>query len=718
MVHDQHAARPKTGSISVDTMVGRYRIDKLLGSGGMGLVYLATDTRLNRQVAIKIPRPEMVREIEARFEREARTMAVISHPNLAKIIDIDSFQDQSILIMEYVEGENLGDKIRHGIRFDNRTVARILQKLASATACAHAEGVIHRDIKPGNVIVRPDGEPVLMDFGLAYVESDDARMTRAGTILGTPAYMSPEQLLTTEHQVGQHSDIYSLGAICYELLTGRTIYLGTASEVLSLLSSNQPIIEPHRLTPNVDPLLEAICLKSIQRDPSHRFESAQQLSEALSFYLAGDVQRLQPLLKLSLRGSHRQRIWKWVAAAFIAFAFFSGLFIIQTSEGEFVLNTDDPDIATRLSDAGGIVVENRLTKAAYTLNRGANKLPNGDYDLVVTSPDGLEVSTHKFQLRRLGGKVVASVIARPLRDPQPSMVETKSIRTAIDILPTLRSQLPSDLLSHPLISPDWKWGEPENLGRAIFPDGPMNENYISEDELSLIFRSGMSTLIATRENREQPFSVSSLVTKDTYLFFPRLSKDGLRIVACGPRDHSKGGFDLWQWARPNLTDPWKPSPWEFDYLNSEENDGQEWISSDGLEIYFCSSRSLKFSSDDLYVAKRTNLKEPFETPVRLNESMNSPAQDFSPCLAAGDRIMLFNSDRGNGFGKMDIYMSVRSTRDEMFTVPILLDPEVNSPHSEGRPILSADGTLLYFDSIRPGGNRTSDLWCIRRVKKE
>jgi serine/threonine protein kinase len=274
---------------------GRYRILKQLGKGGMGSVYLAHDSQLDRRVALKVPHfaPEDGPEVLERFRREARAAATIEHPNICPVYDVGEVNGVNYLTMAYVEGRPLSDLLKGDKPLPQRSVAAVVRKLALALEEAHKKGVIHRDLKPSNVMINRRKEPVLMDFGLARrVDKGEARLTKSGSVLGTPAYMPPEQVSGNVQAMGPPCDVYSLGVILYELLTGRLPFEGPVMAVLAQILTQEP--EPpsvHR--PDLDPRLRTICLKAMAKQPQDRYRTMSELAAALGSYLA----RQQPVSK-------------------------------------------------------------------------------------------------------------------------------------------------------------------------------------------------------------------------------------------------------------------------------------------------------------------------------------------------------------------------------------------------------------------------------------
>ncbi len=278
-------AGPKTGGVQQQFPIpfGRYRLVKLLGKGGMGAVYLAHDTQLDRPVALKIPlfAVDDGPQVLERFYREARAAATIRHAHVCPLHDVGEIDGTPYLTMAFVEGKSLSE-FAATRPLTPRQAGLLVRKLALALKEAHQLGIIHRDLKPANVMIDQRGEPLIMDFGLARrTKGGDARLTREGSILGTPAYMAPEQISGDLEATGPASDVYSLGVILYELLTGRLPFSGDPMAMLAQVLMDQPPA-PSEVRPGLDPDLEAICLKAMAKKVADRYRSMAELAAALT----------------------------------------------------------------------------------------------------------------------------------------------------------------------------------------------------------------------------------------------------------------------------------------------------------------------------------------------------------------------------------------------------------------------------------------------------
>ena len=296
-------ARDAKAAPTLPRRFGRYRVLELLGQGAMGTVYLVRDTQLHRQVALKVPhvRPgdadgKPDQRVLGRFYREAHAAAILRHPNLCPVYDVGQIDGIPYLTMAYIRGRPLSRYIDRTRPLSPRWVAVLVRKLALALQAAHDKGVIHRDMKPSNVMISAGRQPMIMDFGLAWRldrGDTDERLTRLGLVLGTPAYMSPEQLSGRVEEIGPRCDVYSLGVIFYELLTGRCPFEGPEAVVLGKVL----FVEPERPTshrPDLDPRLEAICLKAMAKRDDERYATMSELAAALGVYLRRHTTPSQP----------------------------------------------------------------------------------------------------------------------------------------------------------------------------------------------------------------------------------------------------------------------------------------------------------------------------------------------------------------------------------------------------------------------------------------
>ncbi len=266
---------------------GRYRLVKELGRGAMGSVYLAQDTSLQRLVAMKIPhfRPGDSPDLLKRFYIEACAAATLSHPNICAVYDVGKGVDGiPWLTMAYIEGETLTDLIKRERPLPPVRAVEIIYKLARALEEAHSRSIVHRDLKPANVMMNRRGEPVVMDFGLARRMDQDTRLTHQGSVMGTPAYMPPEQVRGDVETIGPASDQYSLAVILYEMLTGQVPFRGTLGQVMASVLTEKPR-PPRELRPDLDPALEAVCLKAMASTVAERFPLIGAFAQALEPFI-------------------------------------------------------------------------------------------------------------------------------------------------------------------------------------------------------------------------------------------------------------------------------------------------------------------------------------------------------------------------------------------------------------------------------------------------
>jgi eukaryotic-like serine/threonine-protein kinase len=268
--------------LSVETLAGgRYRVERTLGQGGMAAVYLAHDAELERPVAIKVLAEHLATDdaFRQRFLREARMAAKLSHPNIVHVYDQGDEDGRPFIVMEYVEGVTLGDELReHGPLPPARVVDLALQ-ICGGLEHAHGSGLVHRDVKPGNLLLRGDGTVKIADFGIARA-AQATKLTQIGSVLGTAAYLAPEQ--AAGEQVTAAADIYSLGCVLFELLTGRTPYVFETLPELVVKQREEPITPIRELRPEVPAEVEAAVMHCLARNPEYRPASAADLAQELA----------------------------------------------------------------------------------------------------------------------------------------------------------------------------------------------------------------------------------------------------------------------------------------------------------------------------------------------------------------------------------------------------------------------------------------------------
>jgi serine/threonine protein kinase len=458
---DDSIGTRKSAPTELPPQFGRYRVKKKLGGGGMGSVYLVENTELERDEALKVPHfsdgdDPQVRE---RFLREAKWAARLDHANLCSIYDAGVQDGIYYLTMRFLKGRLLSDYI--GKPQPQRKVIEIVGKLAVALQTAHAREVIHRDLKPSNIMIVTGVGPVVMDFGLAKaVRQADSKLTQEGSMLGTPAYMPPEQVNGDQERMGPASDIYSLGVIFYELLTGRLPFEGSMAAILGKILYTEPPT-PSSLVPGLNPALGAICQKAMSRSPTDRYPSMKAFAAALTEFLrsipatagAGslvpnvvdkaDVFQASTVapgpqagamptrrVRKPTRGAidpspplARPRVWSnfliviGIACAFFAIAiglWASGLLRVRTADGILVVQVNEPDPDLYVDGEKVTAVwQNGGMKAEVTVKPGTRK--------VELKKDGFRAYGEEVTLEDHGRTVLAARLD-PFPKPTPPPV--------------------------------------------------------------------------------------------------------------------------------------------------------------------------------------------------------------------------------------------------------------------------------------------------------
>jgi hypothetical protein len=296
---------PPAAADPIMPIVPGYELLQELGRGGMGVVYKARDLRLNRAVALKMILAGLHAGLDqrARFRREAESIARLRHPNIVQIYEVGEVDGTPFFSLEYVDGGSLASQLK-GTPLPSRQGALLVEALARAMHAAHQQHVVHRDLKPANVLMLSDGTPKITDFGLAKKLDDEAGATQSGAILGTPSYMAPEQAGGPRQVIGPAADVYALGAILYELLTGRPPFkAATSMDTVLQVLSEEPL-PVRQLQPKTPRDLETVCAKCLQKEQAKRYPTALELAE--------DLHRFGELLPIKARPVGRlARAWRW-----------------------------------------------------------------------------------------------------------------------------------------------------------------------------------------------------------------------------------------------------------------------------------------------------------------------------------------------------------------------------------------------------------------------
>jgi len=285
------------------SQMGRYHVIRLLGEGAFGRVYLALDPQLDRKVAIKVAKSLTGATQVKRFLREARSAARLHHPNIIPVYEYGTFESENLIVYEYVPGETLKSFLKRHKKLPVAKAVEVLQKIAAGLAYAHEQGIVHRDMKPDNVLINAAGEPHIADFGCARSLNDDVSLTIDGSVLGTPMYMSPEQASGNSGTADGRTDVWSLGVMLYEMVSGEKPFTGSLNDLLFAICNTDPVrLRKH--DPGLPRDIETICHKCLARKPEERFYTASELVDELARYQRGEPILSRPLGPLA-------RTWRW-----------------------------------------------------------------------------------------------------------------------------------------------------------------------------------------------------------------------------------------------------------------------------------------------------------------------------------------------------------------------------------------------------------------------
>lgn len=766
----------RLGSDAPRTQFGRYRIVEELGRGAMGAVYLAHDEQLDREVALKIPKfdSEMNSGLLERFYREARAAAALQHSGICPVFDVGELDGQHYITMAFIKGRPLRDFTKSSKRQEGKQIARAIRKIAMAMAEAHDHNVVHRDLKPANIMINEKNEPVVMDFGLARRSTEgEERLTHTGTVIGTPAYMSPEQVDGDNDHVGPHSDIYSLGVICYEMLTGRLPFQGNLMSIFKQIATVEPPA-PNEIHHDIDPSLQAICLSMMAKKIEDRPASMSEVTRDLTLWLQGrqiaadeteplessqvsgppsaknneataplnddpiaatiirETEPTQDRLQSRAVGRGRPKNqWLLITGSLggVAVLLAGIMIIVQLGRVKVQITLDDPTYSLKV-DGDVLILEDTsdLEGRSKSIRLSANehKLTVMQGDLIIDNPksfivkkDGKNaitvfVDNEKVTISRDGKRVPASP-----GEVSPASEPTSPPVAKATVLLASPSISPSVDVATGVWSTDWEWTKSKSLGQLGAPY-----------ELELASVDGMSTLLfevgepgsrnVWRRDRlagtstwSKPQKQAPPINTSNHAASPFLSRDGMALIFESDRPGGSGQGDLWISTRDTISAPWSAPTNLGGNVNSAQAEGLATLSADGLQLIFASDRLGSVGSSDLWECTRESIEASWSVARNIS-SLNTPDRELAPLLSSDGLSLILTSDRPNRMGSADLWLSRRSSLQGSWSRPLNLGEEVNTPGFEYGLILSADSKSLIYNSNRRGKRST---FLSRRVPK-
>ena len=778
------AVVPDTSAVteSPGTVIGRYKLLEKIGEGGMAVVYMAEQQEpIRRKVALKIIKLGMdTKQVIARFEAERQALAMMDHPSIAKVLDAGATETgrpyfvmelvQGVSITEYCDKNNLSTKDR---------LALFLQ-VCNAVQHAHQKGIIHRDLKPSNVMVtHHDGKPVpkVIDFGIAKATNqrltEKTLFTRYAHIIGTPAYMSPEQAELSDLDIDTRTDIYSLGVLLYELLTGTTPFSeeelrkagyiemqrvireqepAKPSTKLSTLGETLTDVAKHRgCTPDllrkaVRGDLDWIVMKSLEKDRLRRYEAPEALAMDIQRHLEQrPVLARAPSTAYCLRKFLRRNRSRAIA-----------VLAIMVTVSIIVLSYVRSQHQVRLAEA-------QATRETAVLSEARRLIENGEYaaarktlrPILESVYTGLEARVLFAGIMVDGhdpdgvGQGIEAVMEKHYRERVQCYTEKIEARPEEADSYLQRAQQYYYLHDEEKANADmrrysgilsqgeffgFRFSTPTNLGPLIntsrqeFPMG------VTPDGLSFWFyRTSTSAeehgedFMATRATKDDPWGAPVRLGRvgdprsswKTIGVIPGYTTgDGLETYFLDyPAAGGYGSYDLWMMKREAIGADWSSPVNLGPAVNSPDGELPPTISADGLELYFGSSatppRPGGYGLADLWVTKRATRNDPWDTPVNLGPTVNTAYRENLPILLGDGLLLFFFSDRPGGYGQRDLYVTRRARLSDSWGPPVNLGPLANSAGSELYAYMSADGSTLFFDSDRPGGYGGHDIWQVQ-----
>jgi serine/threonine protein kinase len=741
-------------------IIGRYKLLEKIGEGGMAVVYMAEQTEpIRRKVALKIIKLGMdTKSVIARFEAERQALAMMDHPNIARVLDAGATETgRPYFVMELVTGVSITEYCdKNNLNTKERLTLFI--QVCNAVQHAHQKGIIHRDIKPSNVMVtRQEGQPVpkVIDFGIAKAINqkltEKTLFTRYAHIIGTPAYMSPEQADLGDLDVDTRSDIYSLGVLLYELLTGTTPFseeelrkvgylemqrvireqqppkpstkLSTLGETLTYIAKYRGCT-PDLLTKAISGDLDWIVMKTLEKARDRRYGTISALVMDIQRNLNDEpvlarapsiIYRLRKFLR-----RHRSR----AIASIVVFILVVALVVVL-----MIWNHNQRRLNTELY----LQQRNALYRATHSFKGGYLARALIDVKPILNSKDvGSEA---RFLYDQIVAKARDSVdyynskIEANPKDADSYYRRAKSFQ-CLDQRESANSDMQkySTLMSQEWSS-DFTIDTVTNLGPAINTTAFETIAGISNDGLSFyflrIFEGHRKELWAsTRASNDSPWKTATYLgslknislTGASVKSLPGVTTaDGLEAYYYADLPGGYGWTDIYFMKRETTDDIWGPFTNLGGVVNSAYQESFPCVSPNGLELFFSGreeelARPGGCGESDLWITRRATRSDPWGEPVNMGPVINSAYLDARPSISPDGLLLFFDSERPGGFGHFDLWVTRRSTIDTPWTEPVNLGPFINTPSTEECARISADGSMLYWDSGRLGSYGDNDIW--------
>jgi len=715
-----------SSKLQAQPQIEGYEILGKLGEAGQGQIWRALQLSTNRQVALKVPRAGLISSDKAlaRFEREVELAAALKHPNIAQIHDSGIHQGIYYYAMDLIEGMQLDEYVKqHDLNF--RQILELMKTIDQAVQHAHQNGVIHRDLKPSNIVVTEDGQPYIVDFGLAknlLEVAGDLTVSIDGEAAGTPAYMSPEQAAGHIDKLDTRTDVYSLGVILFTLLTGESPHdlSGSRYQVMRRIAEEQ-VRQPRKICPKIDKELELLLLKALDNDPDRRYASAGGLAEDIDNYLtgapliAGPESGVYHMKKFVKRHQALVTGLAAVAAVLVTGVVVSTLFAIGQSRARAEAQAVTDFLADELLVSTNPFTDQVPEVTLLSVLDAASQRLEGKFEDKPLVEASIRHALGQAYWRHDKHEEAQVQLEQARRIYQQELGEQdpKTLESMFSLGLVYRGQGRNEqaqLLYHKVV---------EGLSRVggekdQFTFSALNE--LAQLGIEQYRRGAYEKTIATLISVEK---LHNMLGSDMHV--SEIAFLAMALHRLGRDREAQATFNKFLGL---LEGPGRATA-DFIFavptnlgppVNSSGSETFPCISADGLSLYFGSYRQGGLGGHDLYVTARETKTDQWGPPVNLGPHVNSSANEWAPRISADGLSLFFGSDRAGGYGGWDAWVVTRATIDDDWGEPVNLGPTINSSTNEGPGIISADGLSLFLTPWeRPGGYGAFDSWVTTRA---